>query len=237
MKNALVTGASRGIGREIAEELAKNGFRVFINYNKSEKEALSLAEKIGGIPIKCNVSKADEVNKMIETVSEYGGVDVLVNNAGISKIKMLQDTTEGDYDEIFDVNMKSVYLVTKAVIPHMVDKKYGKILNISSMWGICGASCEVCYSASKAAVIGFTKALAKELGPSNINVNCIAPGVIDTDMNKSLGEETRAELAAETPLMKLGTTSDIAKAAAFLISDDASFITGQILSVDGGMTI
>ena len=150
---------------------------------------------------------------------------------------MLQDTTEEDYDEIFDVNMKSVYLVTKAAMPHMIDKKYGKILNISSMWGITGASCEVCYSASKAAVIGFTKALAKELGPSGINVNCIAPGVIDTDMNKSLDEETRAELAAETPLMRIGTVTDIAKTASFLVSDDASFITGQILSVDGGMII
>ena len=222
MKNALVTGASRGIGAAIAEELAKNGYHVFVNYNKSEKEAVSLAKKIGGIAVKCDVSKADEVEKMMEKI---GGVDVLINNAGISKIKMLQDTTESDYDEIFDVNMKSVYLVTKAAIPHMINNKYGKILNISSMWGICGASCEACYSASKAAVIGFTKALAKELGPSGINVNCIAPGVIDTDMNKSLDEETRTELAAETPLMKLGTVTDIAKAAAFLVSDDASFIT------------
>ena len=237
MKNALVTGASRGIGAAIAEELAKNGFRVFVNYNKSQKEALSLAEKIGGIAVKCDVSKSGEVENMVKTVGEYGGVDVLVNNAGISKIKMLQDTTEEDYDEIFDVNMKSVYLVTRAAIPDMIKKQCGKILNISSMWGIAGASCEVCYSASKAAVIGFTKALAKELGPSGINVNCIAPGVIDTDMNKSLDDETRAELAAETPLMKLGNVTDIAKAAAFIVSDDASFITGQILSVDGGITI
>lgn len=237
MKNALVTGASRGIGAAIAEELAKNGFRVFVNYNKSEKEAISLAEKIGGIAVKCDVSKSGEVAEMIETVKRYGGIDVLVNNAGISQIKMLQDTTEDDYDEIFNVNMKSVYLVTRAAIPDMISKKYGKILNISSMWGITGASCEVCYSASKAAVIGFTKALAKELGPSNINVNCIAPGVIDTDMNKSLASETRAELAAETPLMKIGTVEDVAKAAAFLVSDDAAFITGQILSVDGGITI
>ena len=237
MMNALVTGASRGIGAAIAGELAKNGFRVFVNYNKSEKEAVSLAEKIGGIAIKCDVSKSDEVAEMIRITKKYGGIDVLVNNAGISQIKMLQDTTEEDYDEIFDVNMKSVYLVTRAVIPDMVNKKYGKILNISSMWGITGASCEVCYSASKAAVIGFTKALAKELGPSNINVNCIAPGVIDTDMNKSLDEDTRAALAAETPLMKIGTVNDVAKTAAFLVSDDASFITGQVLSVDGGMTI
>ena len=237
MKNALVTGASRGIGAAIAEELAKNGYRVFVNYNKSEKKAVALAEKIGGISIKCDVSKSDEVERMIETVSRYGGVDVLVNNAGISKIKMLQDTTEEDYDEIFDVNMKSVYFVTRAAITDMIQKKSGKILNISSMWGISGASCEVCYSASKAAVIGFTKALAKELGPSGINVNCIAPGVIDTDMNRLLDAETREELATETPLMKIGTVTDIAKAAAFLVSDEASFITGQILSVDGGIIL
>ena len=237
MKNALVTGASRGIGAAIAKELAKNGFRVFINYNKSENEAKLLAEEIGGVAVKCDVSKADEVENMIKTVAKYGGVDVLINNAGISKIKMLQDTTENDYDELFDVNMKSVYLVTRAAIPDMIRKKCGKILNISSMWGITGASCEVCYSASKAAVIGFTKAIAKELGPSGINVNCIAPGVIDTDMNKSLDAETRAELAAMTPLMRIGAVEDIAKAASFLVSDDASFITGQILSVDGGITI
>ena len=237
MKNALVTGASRGIGAAIAKELSKNGFRVFVNYNKSESNAISLAEEIEGIAVKCDVSKAGEVEKMIETINGYGGIDVLVNNAGVSKIKMLQDTTEEDYDEIFDVNMKSVYLVIKSAIPNMIDKKYGKILNISSMWGICGASCEVCYSASKAAVIGFTRALAKELGPSGINVNCIAPGVIDTDMNRSLDAETRAELAEETPLMRIGTAEDIAKAAAFLVSDDASFITGQVLSVDGGITV
>ena len=167
----------------------------------------------------------------------YGGVDVLINNAGISKIKLLSDTTEEEYDEVFDTNMKSVYLVTKASIPYMIRKKCGRIINISSMWGVTGASMEVIYSASKAAVIGFTKALAKELGPSGINVNCIAPGVINTDMNKTLDEETLSSLSEETPLMRLGTTEDVAKAVLFFASENSSFITGQVLSVDGGITI
>ncbi len=237
MKNVLVTGASRGIGAAIAKELAEKGYRVFVNYNKSEKEAVSLAEKIGGIAVKCDVSNADEVDNMIKTVEEYGGADALVNNAGASIIRLLQDTSEAEYDKLFNINMKGVYLVTRAVIPDMIKKQSGKIVNISSMWGITGASCEAVYSASKAAVIGFTRAMAKELGPSGINVNCIAPGVIDTDMNAALDNETRADLAAQTPLMRIGTPEDIAKAAAFLLSDDASFITGQILSVDGGITI
>ena len=237
MKNALVTGASRGIGTAIAEELANKGFRVFVNYNKSGERALKLAEKINGIAVKCDVSSSVEVDEMIKQTEKYGGIDVLVNNAGISFINLLQDTDESDYDRIFDTNMKSVYLVTRAVIPGMIRKKYGKIINISSMWGITGASCEACYSASKAAVIGFTKAMAKELGPSGINVNCIAPGLIDTDMNKEIDNKAKEEFIEETPLLRMGTVEDIAKAAAFLTSDDASFITGQVLSVDGGITI
>ena len=237
MKNALVTGASRGIGTAIAEELANKGFRVFVNYNKSGERALKLAEKINGIAVKCDVSSSVEVDEMIKQTEKYGGIDVLVNNAGISFINLLQDTDENDYDRIFDINMKSVYLVTRAVIPGMIRKKYGKIINISSMWGITGASCEACYSASKAAVIGFTKAMAKELGPSGINVNCIAPGLIDTDMNKEIDNKAKEEFIEETPLLRMGTVEDIAKAAAFLTSDDASFITGQVLSVDGGITI
>lgn len=237
MKNALVTGASCGIGAAIAEELANKGFRVFVNYNKSMERALKLAEKIGGIAVKCDVSSSVEVDEMIKQTEKYGGIDVLVNNAGISFINLLQDTDENDYDRIFDINMKSVYLVTRTVIPGMIRKKYGKIINISSMWGITGASCEACYSASKAAVIGFTKAMAKELGPSGINVNCIAPGLIDTDMNKEIDSKAKEEFIEETPLLRMGTVEDIAKAAAFLASDDASFITGQVLSVDGGITI
>lgn len=238
MKNVLITGASRGIGKECAKEFAKNNYRVFINYNKSEKEALDLAQDLNGIAIKCDVGNYNEVKNMFVFIkTNYGGIDVIINNAGISKIKLLSDTSEEDYDEIFNTNMKSVYLVTKEALPYMINKKSGKIINISSMWGVTGASMEVIYSASKAAIIGFTKALAKELGPSNINVNCIAPGVIKTDMNKNLDKETLLSLSDETPLMRIGTPQDIAKTALFLASDDSSFITGQILSVDGGITI
>lgn len=238
MKNVLITGASRGIGKECARAFAKENYRVFINYNKSEKEALDLAEEINGIAIKCDVSNSKDIKNMFSFIeTNYGGIDVLINNAGISKIKLLTDTTEEEYNEVFDTNMKSVYLVTKSALPYMINKKMGKIINISSMWGITGASMEVIYSASKAAVIGFTKALSKELGPSNINVNCIAPGVINTDMNKHLDEETLIYLSNETPLMRLGKTEDVAGAALFLASDNSSFITGQVLSVDGGITI
>lgn len=237
MKNVLITGASRGIGAAIAREMAKDA-RVFVNYNKSEAEAFKMCREINGVPVKCDVSNEAEVLKMTDKINnEYGGVDILINNAGISKIKMLRDTSVSDYDSIFNTNMKGIYLVTKAVIDNMVNKKSGKILNISSMWGVTGASCEAVYSASKAAVIGFTKAMAKELGPSNINVNCIAPGVIDTEMNKALSDEDKKAIAFETPLMRIGTAEEIAKAARFLVSDDASFITGQILCVDGGITI
>lgn len=238
MKNVLITGASRGIGAEIAREMSKIGHRVFINYNKSSDAAAALSKEINGILLQCDVKNSDEVLKMAEFIDKnYGGVDILVNNAGIASVKMLCDTEEADYDEVFDVNMKGIYNVTRAVIPSMVHKKSGKILNISSMWGVTGGSCEVCYSASKAAVIGFTKALAKELGYSNINVNCIAPGVIDTEMNKNLGKEDLAQLAEETPLMRIGKPKDIAKAAVFLTSSDADFITGQVLCVDGGITV
>ncbi|MCD8391066.1 MAG: 3-oxoacyl-ACP reductase FabG [Firmicutes bacterium] len=237
MKNVLITGASRGIGAACAVEFAERGYRVFINYNKSADEAAALAEKTGGIPVKCDVANEDEVRAMIDTLNAAGGADVLINNAGVSQIKMLCDTISEDYDRIFDVNMRGVYLVTKYAMGNMVSKKSGKIINISSMWGQVGASCEALYSASKAAVIGFTKAMAKELGPSGINVNCIAPGVIATRMNSALDAETVAALKDETPLMRIGTPEDIAKTAAFLASDGAAFITGQVISADGGYAL
>ncbi len=238
MRNVLITGASRGIGKEMVYEFSKNGDRVFLNYNKSGDEAEKIAEETGAVSIKADISKSDEVKKMAEFIhNNYGKIDVIINNAGISQIKLFTDITENDWDNMFDINVKGMFLVIKAFIGDMINKKKGSIINISSMWGITGGSCEVHYSASKAAVIGFTKALAKELGPSGINVNCVAPGVIDTEMNSHLSEEDLEQLKDETPLCRIGSVSDVAKTVLFLASDNADFITGQVLSVDGGMVI
>lgn len=238
MKNVLITGGTRGIGKALVKTFSVAGYRVILNYIKSDDLAYQLKDEYNAVLLKYDITNEADVNKMCDfIISEYGGIDVLINNAGVSLIKMLQDTESEDYDFIFNTNMKSVYMLTKKTVPYMINKKYGKIINISSMWGIRGASCETVYSASKAAIIGFTKALSKELGPSNINVNCIAPGVILTDMNKGLDKETLDGLKEETPLERLGTPSDIAKTALFLASDDSSFITGQVICVDGGLTV
>ena len=238
MKNVLITGASRGIGKAISEEFSRNGYRVFLNYNKSEKEAQKTASKTGAVLVKADVSDYNEVKKMADFIHKnYGKIDVIVNNAGISQIKLFTDITEDDWDRMFNINIKGMYIVTRAFISDMISNKNGSIINISSMWGITGESCEVHYSASKAAVIGFTKALAKELGPSGINVNCVAPGVIDTDMNSHLSEEDLNNLKEETPLCRTGSTEDIAKTVYFLASEKANFITGQVISVDGGIVI
>lgn len=231
MKKVLITGASRGIGRAAALIFHKNGFKVAANYNRTEIKDL---EELGITTVKADVSDFEQVKRMFDKI---GGVDVLVNNAGIAMQKMLCDTTPQDWDKIFGTNMTGMYNTVKCAMDYMVNQKYGKIINISSMWGITGASCEVAYSASKAAVIGFTKALAKELGPSNICVNCVAPGVIDTDMNKNLGDETKKELAEETPLCRLGTDMDVADMIYYLASEKADFITGQVISVNGGIVI
>lgn len=238
MRNVLITGGAGGIGEAISRAFAAEGCRVFIGCNRGIERAETLAAEIGGHAIRFDVSKSGEAEAVLcETERKFGGIDVLVNNAGTAEIKMLCDTTDEDYNRIFGVNMLGVCNVTRAAIKSMVRKKYGKIINISSMWGICGASCEAIYSASKAAVIGFTKAMAKELAPSGINVNCIAPGVIDTSMNSALSGEELAVLIEETPLMRIGKPEDVAAAAVFLASDRASFITGQTLAVDGGITI
>lgn len=238
MKNVLITGASRGIGKEIAEEFSKNGYRVFLNYNNSKEDAEIIGKKTGAIPVKADITKIEEVENMADFIHKnYGKIDVLVNNAGISQIKMFCDITEQDWKSMFDVNINGMFLVTKAFLDDMISKKKGKIINISSMWGIIGGSCEVHYSASKAAVIGFTKSLAKEMGLSGINVNCVSPGVIDTDMNKHLSIEEMEELKNETPLNRIGKTSDVAKTVLFLASEGADFITGQVINVDGGIVI
>jgi len=239
MKIALVTGGATGIGRACAIELCKQGFEVIASYNTSENQAVSLALDYPQIhTVKADLTKQVQVKAMLSKLLDlYGKIDVLVNNAGIAQQKLFTDITEQDWDSMFDTNVKSMFLVTKGVLPKMIQNKYGKIVNISSMWGITGASCEVHYSASKAAVIGLTKALAKEVGLSGINVNCVAPGIIQTDMNKNLDCETLAILKEETPLNKLGTPEQIASLVAFLVSDNSEFITGQIISANGGIVI
>ena len=184
----------------------------------------------------CDVSDAGQVRRVSDEITQrFGRIDVLVNNAGIAQIKLFTDTDENDWNRIMGVNAGGIYNMCRAIVPQMISRKNGRIINMSSMWGISGASCEVIYSASKAAVIGFTKALAKELGPSGITVNCIAPGVIDTEMNAELDDETRKELTDEIPLERFGSPEDVAGAVLFLASDQASYITGQVLGVDGGI--
>ncbi|HEX2924838.1 MAG TPA: SDR family oxidoreductase [Ruminiclostridium sp.] len=242
-KTVLVTGASRGIGRDIAKQFAKNGYNVAINYNINRAAAESLASELKNencrvMTVKADVSRQEQVQGMINSINAYfGQVDVLVNNAGIAGQRLFTDITTEEWDSMFNVNVKGMFLCSKAVLPHMIRNQWGKIINISSIWGITGASCEVHYSAAKAAVIGMTRALAKELGPSNIQVNCVAPGVIDTDMNSQLDEETMADLKEQTPLGIIGTGQDVAETVFFLASDRARFITGQVISPNGGFLI
>ncbi len=243
-KIALVTGASGDIGRQIAVDLANDGYIVVINYNNSQYGAdLALEEIVsnGGeaYALKADISDRAQVDEMVEEVLAcYGKIDLLVNNAGIAKQNMFQDITGDEWDEIFDINVKGTFNCTQAVIKGMIANHSGNIINISSIWGISGASCEVAYSASKAAIIGFTKALAQEVAPSNIRVNCVAPGVIDTKMNAQLSQEDMDALCEQTPLGKIGMPEDVSQAVLFLADDNkAGFITGQIISPNGGFII
>lgn len=235
-KTALVTGASGGIGGACARLLAAEGYNVALHYNKNAAPALALSQEIGGFCVGADLRDEAQVKEMFKKIEEiYGGVDVLVNNAGIARQQLFTDSTKADYDEIFGANMLSAVNCSREALKTMIHNHSGRIINISSMWGVCGASCEVLYSASKAALIGFTKALAKEVGPSGITVNCIAPGVIDTKMNANLSAEDIAALADETPLCRIGTPEEVAKAVAFFAADSSAFITGQVLGVDGGI--
>lgn len=240
MGTVIVTGSARGIGAATAALFADMGYNVVINYNTSESDARSLCGKItanGGkaIAVQADVSIMSEAKHLFDEAKKaFGAVDVLVNNAGIAQQKLFTDITEDDYDRMFDCNVKSVFNCCQCALPDMIHNKYGRIINVSSMWGVVGASCEVHYSASKAAVIGMTKALAREVAPSGITVNCIAPGVIDTPMNKGFDEETITALKEETPAGRLGTPEDIARAIAFLADEKSGFITGQTLGIDGG---
>lgn len=244
MKTVLVTGGSRGIGAAVAVAFAQRGCAVALSYNKSKEKAEKLGKIISqsySVPcltIECDVSKRESAEEMFSLAAEnLGGVDVLVNNAGISLEKLITDTAEQEWRELMGVNLDGVFFCSRLALPYMISQKSGAIINISSMWGQTGASCEVAYSASKAGVIGFTKALAKEVAPSGVRVNCIAPGVIMTDMMSSFDKNTLRELREETPLGKLGTPKNIADAAVFLASPQAEYITGQVLGVNGGFII
>ncbi len=236
-KVAIVTGASRGIGAEIVKTLSKNGYIVVLNYNKSKNLAEEIANNFANIyPFKANVSQYDEVKQLIDySYNNFGHIDLLVNNAGIDFVKTINDTTLEDFDNILKTNLYSAFYTCKEVSKYMINQKSGHIINISSIWGITGASCEVAYSISKAGLDAMTKSLAKELGPSNIRVNSIAPGIIDTDMNSFLGEEEKKDLFAEIPLGRIGTTSEVAACVLFL--ENNPYITGQVLQVNGGWNI
>ena len=242
-KTVLITGASRGIGKAIAKLFAENNYNVVINYNKSEDEAKELQNYLTnkGYSVrifKADVSNINEVNSLVNyTIGQFEKIDVLINNAGISKTNLFTDISYEEWNEVMNVNLNGVFYTTKKALQYMLPEMSGKIINISSIWGMVGGSFEVHYSASKAAIIGMTKALAKELGPSNINVNCIAPGVIKTDMLNNVSEDTLDALKEETPLMKLGSPEDIAKCALFLASEGGDFLTGQVISPNGGFVI
>lgn len=236
-KTVIVTGVTRGIGRKIALDLAEKGYFVVGFYKSNREKAEELESQSSMIKTyKCDVSDCEQVDKISdEIIDKYGAVYGIVNNAGVAKTSLFTDVSEEDFDKVFDVNVKGTFAITKAFLPSMINQKYGKIVNISSIWGIYGGSCEVVYSASKAAIIGMTKALAREVGPSGINVNCVAPGVIRTDMLNNLSDEDLNELAEDTALLRNGDPSDISKTVLFLLSNDSDFITGQVLTVDGGM--
>ena len=240
-KVAIVTGASRGIGKGIAIELAKAGATVVINYKSNDKaaeETLAVIRELGvyALKIKGDVSDYEFSRQMIETIVEkLGKIDILINNAGVSKVGLFMDATPEEWDSIVNVNLKGTINCSHSAVKEMIKQKSGSIINISSMWGNVGASCEVIYSASKGAINTFTKALAKELAPSNIRVNAIAPGVIDTEMNDWLSDDDREALVQEIPMMKFGEVQDVGMLVTFLASENSKYITGQVITIDGGM--
>lgn len=233
MRNILITGSSRGIGAATARLFAAQGDRVFLHYHVNQEAAETLAAELGGIAVQADISDSKQVDSMINKLPD---IDVLVNNAGIAQFQFFDALTDREWEHVLGVNLSGAFYCIRGVLPHMIHQKSGNIINVSSIWGITGAACEVAYSAAKAGIIGMTKALAKELGPSGIRVNCVAPGIIDTDMNRGLSKDTLDRLREETPLGRLGTPQDVAEAILFLAKPD-SFLTGQVISPNGGFII
>lgn len=236
--NVLITGGSRGIGNSLVTEFSARGDRVAFIYRSSDGAARALSEKTGAYRIKADISiPSDAISAVSEAEKALGNIDALVNNAGISEICLFNDITDEGWKKMIDTNLSGAFYVTREASKGMISKKFGRIINIGSMWGKTGASCEVHYSASKAGLRGLTMALAKELGPSGITVNCIEPGVIETEMNACLDAEALRALAEETPLCRLGRPEDVSALALFLASESAGFITGQVIGVDGGFAV
>ena len=237
-KTVFITGGSRGIGAECVRLFSESGYKVAFSYLNSEKEAKALCEKYGALAYKADVADSSAITSAInEATKELGKIDVLINNAGVSQSCLFTDITDEMWDKMINTNLSGAFYATRAVLPQMISRKQGVILNVSSMWGEVGASCEVHYSASKAGLIGMTKALAKEVGLSGIRVNCVAPGAIETDMLSCFTDDDLDALREETPLNRIGNTTDVAETLLFLASDKASFITGQVLGVNGGLVI
>lgn len=238
METVLVTGASRGIGRKIVKRFSEIGYNVAFTYLNSAEMAEDLAKSTGALAIRADSAKEDDcIRAVSETISNFGKIDVLVNNAAISDFSLFTDMSLARWNEIIGINLTSAFVYSRECVKDMLKRKRGSIVNITSMWGIVGASCEVAYSTAKAGIIGMTKALAKELGPSGIRVNAVAPGVINTDMNKRIHPEDMAALRDETPLMRIGEPREIADAVVFLASEASSFITGDVLNVSGGYIV
>lgn len=238
MKTVLITGGSRGIGEAAVRLFAKEGYAVAFTYKDSGERAARLAAECGALAVRADSSSDDEIRLAVDRViSELGHIDCLVNNAGVSAFGLLSDTSADEWDALFRTNVRGAYLYSSYVLRDMIKRHEGRIINISSVWGLVGSSYEVCYSASKAAVIGMTKALAKEVGPSGITVNAIAPGVIETDMNQSLSESDLSALREQTPLGRLGKPHEVAAAALFLAGEGAAFITGEVVNISGGFVI
>lgn len=238
-QTVLIIGGSRGIGAAAASLFYENGYQVGITYKSSKEQADILKKNHPGMEaFFCDVECESSVDAAVEQMtSTFGKIDVLINNAGIALIKLFTETTAAEWKRVFQTNVTGTYYACKAVLPQMIRRQSGRIINVSSMWGQTGASCEVAYSASKAAVIGLTKALAKEVGLSGITVNCVAPGVIDTDMNAELTEEDRTALCEETPLARIGSPHEVAGVMLFLAGEHASFLTGQVIAPNGGIVI